>query len=175
LPLAQLDAFPDDPATVSVAFAESADFVRFLSEDEGRVHFAALSARVRAGEPFDKAVGGAYGVELPSLEARWREDLGRRFVTYPLVIGSVAGWAIAGAIFVVAWRRRKRRNAATLARWAREEALEDARATAMSAAAARADVGKLLVVDEGIGHVVYMVEPPRVPTVQHEGKTHTLH
>jgi hypothetical protein len=164
LSVGQLESFPDEPTLAHVADAESADLVRFLSRDENHARFVDLIARVRAGDAIDHAAAEAYGANLANLEHRWHEDVTRRCVTTPLAAAGALGWGLAGAAIVVAWRRRRRAAARKLA---------------LAAEAARTGKTpgseKLVVVEEGVGHVVYMVERPPVPTVEHDGKMHTLH
>jgi hypothetical protein len=177
LSLSQLDPFPEDAAAIRIAYAESADFVRFLARDESRARFGTLVSRLRAGESFDLASQGAYGADVRTLEQQWREQVGRRFVTIPLVVGTGVAWLVAGSAIALAWRRRRKKLVLARHRVSIDD--DDVRTESLRAAADRADaeraVGKLLVVEEGVGHVVYMVDRPRVPTVEHDGKTHTLH
>ena len=178
LSLTQLESFPDDPAVIRIAYAESADFVRFLAHDDSRARFGALVSRLRSGEPFDRASLGAYGADVRTLEHQWRDQVGKRYITIPLVIGTGLGWLVAAGALAIAWRRRRKKLVLARHRVALGGS-DDVRGESLRAAADRADaeraVGKLLVVEEGVGHVVYMVDPPRVPTVEHKGKTHTLH
>jgi hypothetical protein len=174
LTLAQLDSFPDEPSTVALADAEVADLVRALSSDDGRAGphaFTALLGRVRAGEPFARALSATYGAELPALEARWREELAHRYLAIPLAgAGALVLSALATAV-LVAWRRRRRRLEAELAE--ARQAAETAQL--LSPDAPRGKAPKLIVVDEGRGHVVYLVPSRAVPKVMHDGKPHTLH
>ena len=164
LSVGQLESFPDEPTLAHVADAESADLVRFLSRDEDHARFVDFVARVRAGDAIAHAAVEAYGANLASLEHRGHEDVTRRCVTLPLAGAGALGWGLAGAAIVVAWRRRRRAAARKLAL-----ALEAARTGKTPGSE------KLVVVEEGVGHVVYMVERPPVPTVEHDGKMHTLH
>jgi len=67
LPLSDLDkSFPNENYEVSIAYAESADFVRFLSRTEDRARFGSLVERVRKGTPFDRALADAYGTDMRS-------------------------------------------------------------------------------------------------------------
>ncbi len=171
LTLAQLDAFPDEPSTVALADAEAADMVRALGRDADRARFTALLGRVRAGEPFARALSATYGADLPTLEARWRDELGRRYLALPLATAGALGLAAVGAIAFLTWRRRRRTLEAELAE--ARQAAEAARQLAPDAAPGKAP--KLIVVDEGRGHVVYLVPSRAVPKITHDGKTHTLH
>jgi hypothetical protein len=131
IPLADIDkSFPDENQKVSIAYAESADFVRFLSRDEDRARFGSLIERVRKGTAFDRAL-----------------------------TGSSMLWALIMGILVVAWVRRRRKARETLARWAKEEAEEDARRAA---------------VVEAMDDATFVVRRS-VPTIQHDGEWHTLH
>ena len=174
LPLSQLDAIPDDGAHVSLASAESGDFVRFLSSHGDGARFVAFLSRVRDGDPFDRALVASYGAGGVELERRWRADASARYLTTPLlfVTGTLSAVLVTAAI--VSMRRRRRRRDQALDR----AAMHDARSEALRAAVDRADAEhastKLLVVEEGVGHVVYL-ERARVPTVEHDGKVHTLH
>lgn len=159
-----LETFPSDPAAARVAWAESADFVRYLDRDTTR--FAAAIARARTGDPLDRALADAYGADLRSLEHAWRDDLGTRCVTLPLGIGAGAGWAVAiGAIVARRKRRHKKARVAEMQKPLPEPSPEQSDKSEP----------RLLVCDRGLGHVVYIVEGKPVPGVEHEGKRHTLH
>lgn len=145
LPFGTLESFPADPR---VARAQSADFVRFLAEDGPR--FASAIASTRAGESFAAALGKAYGRDVRALEQSWRDDVGTRNVTWPLIGVATGGWGLALAALV----RRRRRRAA-------EPEIVPA--------------PRFLEADRGLGHVSYIVSSKGVPKVEHDGKHHTLH
>ncbi len=168
LPLADLDkAFPRDPSGVGLAYAESADVVRFLARDPDRARFGSLVERVRVGVGFNRALEDAYGTDVRKLEYEWREDVKRHLRLLPLLTGGGMFGALTGVLLMAAWVRRRRHAKAKLAQWAREEAEGEAatliRRASQSPAAPEAapDVG-----------------PPRVPSmpvVEHEGRWYTLH
>ncbi len=160
IPLSDLDkGFPDDNQKVSIAYAESADFVRFLLRDEDRARFGSLIERVRKGTAFDRALSDAYADSTRKLEYQWHEDLEKRFSFWPVLTGSSMLWGLIMGMLVVAWVRRRRKAKETLARWAREEAEEDARRAA---------------VVDAIDDATFVVRRS-VPTIQHDGEWHTLH
>jgi hypothetical protein len=160
IPLADIDkSFPDENQKVSIAYAESADFVRFLLRDEDRARFGSLIERVRKGTAFDRALSDAYSDSTRKLEYQWHEDLEKRFSFWPVLTGSSMLWAIIMGILVVAWVRRRKKAKETLARWAKEEAEEDARRAA---------------VVEAMDDATFVVRRS-VPTIQHDGEWHTLH
>lgn len=164
LSFGSLDVFPADPRTARIAWAESADFVRYLQKDHAR--FAAAIAHARNGDALDRAFADAYGADVRGLEQAWRDDLGTRCVTIPLAVGAFGGWGVAIAALVA--RKRRRRKQALAAE--PEPVLPEPSPTQSDKSEPR-----LLVCDRGLGHVVYIVEGRPVPKVEHDGKRHTLH
>jgi hypothetical protein len=162
-PFAALDTFPSEPRGARIAWAESADFVRYLERDPAR--FAAAIARAKSGDVLDRAITDAYGTDLRGLEQAWRDDVGTRCVTLPLAASGVVGWGVAIAA-VVARRRKKKKLDVP----ARHDVMPEPSPTESDKSEPR-----LLVCDRGLGHVVYIVERKSVPAVEHEGKRHTLH
>lgn len=177
LPLADLERrFPADPTEVEIAYAQAADVVRFLLRRQDAARFAGLVTRLERGEAFEAALTDAYGSDVVTLEREWREDVARRYTFWPVFFSGTTIWAGALGLFAWGYRRRRRRAQETLARWAREEAREDA-------ARARARVEVLDDAAPPRLHVVIArnaLSPPalpdsEVPKVQHEGNWHTLH
>jgi hypothetical protein len=163
IPLHDLDAsFPSDKLRVSVAYAESADFVTFLMRDADRARFGSLIQRLRAGTTFDRALEDAYGTDGRKLEFQWREEVGRRFGIVPILTGGGLLWGLIIALSAVAWHKRRKRAKAKLEQWAREEAALDA---AVHAAARPAPTPE----DDVPSRV------PSTPVVEHEGRWYTLH
>jgi hypothetical protein len=170
LPLAELDrSFPSDRSEVSVAYAESADVVRFLMRDDDRARFGSLVQRVRAGTPFERALEDAYDTDLRKLEFEWREDASHRFGVVPMLTGGGALWVLIAALMAVAWFKRRRRARTKLAEWAREEAEADALVAAARERAMQPDASP-----EGDDAPPAHVHPS-VPVVEHEGRWYTLH
>lgn len=161
LPLADLDRrFPQEPAQVNIAYAESADFVRFLLRDTDRARFQAMVGRVRAGQPFERAAADAYGSDLRKLEYQWRGELERRFSMIPMLTGGALLWVLVIGGLGYAYVRRRRRARDVLARWEREEALEDA-------------LRARLLADEDDVDVPHLVLT--ATKIEHDGRWHTLH
>jgi hypothetical protein len=170
LSLAALDrGFPADGSEVSIAYAESADVVRFLMRDDDRARFGSLVERVRAGAPFERALEDAYDTDLRKLEYEWREEASRRFGLAPMLTGGGALWTLMAGLSVVAWAKRRSRAKTKLAAWAQEEAEMDAamKAAREHVAAAQATTDGDV---DGLPHI-----PPAVPFVEHEGRWYTLH
>jgi hypothetical protein len=170
LSLTALDrGFPGDGSEVSVAYAESADVVRFLMRDDDRARFGSLVERVRAGAPFERALEDAYDTDPRKLEYEWREDASHRFGVVPMLTGGGALWSLMAGLAVVAWAKRRKRSRAKLALWAREDAEMDA---AMEAARERIAAAEAAP-DGDVDVPPHM--RPAVPFVEHEGRWYTLH
>lgn len=163
IPLADLDrSFPADPFEVNIAYAQSADFMRFLLRKSDRVRFASMIDRVREGQPFDRAVNDAYNADLRRLEFEWHRNLDSRFSVIPILTGGGLIWILVMGALVYAYVKRKRRTKAILARWEREEAMEDAR---IAKAVAEAEA-----MQEGLPPVVNVTLK-----FEQDGNYHTLH
>jgi Peptidase MA superfamily len=172
IPLSDLDrSFPRDNFDVSIAYAESADFMRFLTRKSDRLRFSAMIGRVREGQAFDRAMTEAYGSDLRRLELEWRSDLEHRFSVIPVLTGGGLVWVLVLGALVAAYVRRRRRSKAILARWEREEAIEDARIAARLAAERAAASGPFTPVSAPIASVVTNVSLK----IERDGGWHTIH
>lgn len=111
IPLSQLQRqFP--AGRVSLAYAESAHFMRWLFREHGREHLRPLIERLRTGVPFDEAFAATYGEPLAEAESRWESELeeaGGGWWT--LLLGSAFLFFVtsvfAGFMF---WRVKRRRD-----------------------------------------------------------------
>jgi hypothetical protein len=171
LPLAEIDRnFPSSRYEVNIAYAESADFVRFLLRSSDRARFAALVSRVRGGQAFERALADAYGTDLRKLEYEWREELDKRFSMLPVLTGGSLIWVLLVGLMVIGYWRRRRQAKAKLLQWEREEALADAlaRAAASEQVALASTEPAEMPAPEGR-------RVPSVPIVEHDGTWHTLH
>ncbi len=169
IPVAELDrSFPRDGAKVGIAYAESADFMGFLTRKADRMRFSAMIERVRDGQEFDRAVAEAYGSELRRLEFEWRGDLERRFSVIPVLTGGGLVWGVVMVVLVLAYVRRRHRSKAILARWEREEAIEDARIAARLAR--ERDELEPVVASPGVARAA-----GASLKIEHDGGWHTLH
>jgi hypothetical protein len=187
VPLGRLErGFPADATAAELAYAESADVVRFLLRQQDRERFPALIARVRDGQPFVAALRDAYGLDLSSLEYEWREEIGKRYSFWPVLFSGSLVWAGVLLLFVLGFRRRKKKSQETLERWAREEAyaeLRRARASLMGAAPPRVHIvlpGHEAPASSAVPPDLPTMPPARmvdtdVPRVEHDGRWHTLH
>jgi hypothetical protein len=188
LPLAQMErTFPADENQANIAYAQAADVVRFLVRREEQHRFRGLVSRLRDGESMDAALLNSYGEETATLESEWREDVARRYTFWPVLMSGGIIWVGTLGLFVVGWRKKRRKTAATLARWEREEAAEDElrrrltlRADTSSPNSPRVHI--VLARNESTEEAAPSMPPPltrlpevEVPKVEHDGQWHTLH
>lgn len=167
LPLAELDrGFPANHNDVNVAYAQSVDFLRFLQARSDRLRFASTIQRVREGQTFDRALGDAYGSDIRKLEFQWRSEIERRYSLIPVLAGGGILWV--GVIGALGWGfvKKRRRAKAILAKWAVEEALEDALLAQRAREAEDVSDADLARLSMGL----------RAPAkIEHDGNWHTLH
>jgi hypothetical protein len=185
LPFDRLDgAFPSNPHRVNLAYAQSADFVRWLrARDEGERKFREVIRRLRDGQSFETALERTYSVSMTSLEIEWHEGLAERFQALPLLVGSGGLWVLAAFLIVIAYARRKRKDREKYDEWEEEEraALAAAQTVLTSRLSASTTSGPSPTTPDDDVEVLYVVPPePRgretgIPTVEHEGRSHTLH
>lgn len=183
IPLARLDrSFPADSVDASLAYAESADVVRYLLRQQDRERFPAFVDRIREGQPFEAALSDAYGVGMDNLEYEWREAVAKRYSFWPVFFSGSVVWIGALGLFVVGYRRRRKRAEQTLARWSREEAREAAARRSALEPGGRVHIVLPSSSGEGPPELPAPALPRPsasdggdVPKVEHEGQWHTLH
>ncbi|HEY6081356.1 MAG TPA: peptidase MA family metallohydrolase [Polyangiaceae bacterium] len=189
LTLGQMErTFPADENQANIAYAQAADVVRFLVRREEQHRFRGLVSHLRDGQSMDSALLNSYGEETATLESEWREDIAKRYTFWPVLLSGGVVWVGSLGLFVVGWRKKRRKAAATLARWEREEAAEDelrrrltSRPDTSAAQAPRVHI--VLARAEGSSEEAPPSVPPpmiripeiEVPKVEHDGQWHTLH
>lgn len=175
IPLPDLDrSFPEDNFEVSIAYAESADFMRFLTRKADQLRFESMIGRLRDGQAFDRAVLDAYGSDLHRLELEWRSELERRFSILPVLTGGGLVWVLVIVALFAAYVRRRRRAKAILARWEKEEAIEDARLAARLAAERAERAAADSATSDGVGPYSKVAAVVSIK-VEQDGGWHTLH
>jgi Peptidase MA superfamily len=172
LGLPEIDAqFPAEAPQGSLAFAEAADFARFLASTPRRERFTDLLGRVRAGEDFRPALAGAYGADPEQVELGWRREMARRYSFVPVLAGATLLWAVVALVVTGRRIRAQRRRARALAR--RDAGDRQTRITlAAVRTPARGPRGRVLD-DEPMGEP--LPPDPEVPKVEHGGRWYTLH
>ena len=191
LPLDQLDGFPGRPHEVSLAYAESADFVAWLLRrgDDGPARLRELLERIRGGLAFEPAVALTFSVSLDTLENEWLDALSERYTLTPLLLGGGLAWVLIGVLVVLAFRRKRSTAQQTLDRWSEEERVEDERE------ALKARAREILRLRRELAEKASLPAPPgrgetepsdveagpmplppaEIPTVEWDGHRHTLH
>jgi hypothetical protein len=78
LPLRAMGTVPGRPDDVTLFYAQSREFIRYLVEERGAQQMTALIRGLSAGTKLDEAVQNAYGVPLSDLENDWRVSIGAK-------------------------------------------------------------------------------------------------
>ncbi len=167
--------FPSQPHEVSIAYAQSADFIRWLNgrESSGQ-HFAELIRRIRSGQPFETAVSQTYSQGIGQLEYAWRNELTERYGAFPLLLGTGVIWFGIALLVVVAWFRRRADSKRILERWESEDGERDMPEPSAAPQLSRPDGS--VARPEGDTRPGSDIPPPaEIPTVVWEGRSHTLH
>ncbi|HQP37307.1 MAG TPA: peptidase MA family metallohydrolase, partial [Polyangiaceae bacterium] len=106
LPMAELDrTFPANSRLAAVAYAQSADFVRFLLRRQDRDRFQMFIERLSRGERFNTAISDAYDADLRRLEFQWREEIRKRYSWAPVLLGGGVIWVAVIGLVGLAWMR----------------------------------------------------------------------
>jgi hypothetical protein len=165
IPIEQLDrSFPAEESPAQRAYAESYDFVNFLSrrgrwddaaDDGDRWPFRRFLREVGQGVALDLAAKHQYGKTIHELFDEWRDDVRDRYIMAPAAIIGVVAWVLVGLLLVLAWRRRRKLNRIRIAQWDFEERLADQRRREEQAAQAE----RLRLIIQGVE------EPPPDPTL----------
>ena len=170
------EGFPARRNEIDLAYAESADFVGFmLSGGDERSRFRSLLREVAAGHSFEDAVQAAYHVQLGYMEREWRSTLTQRFGRWPMMfMGLTSLWVLGAVLLVIGYLRTRARNRSTLRRWAIEEApvVSTVAPTAPPPAPPAGAVQSSL--DDFFDNLLSKNDPG-VPTIVHDGQSHTLH
>ncbi|MGE5233794.1 MAG: peptidase MA family metallohydrolase [Acidobacteriota bacterium] len=128
LPLRRIDdAFAGNSGQVQAAYALARDFVEELLRRYGNGAGAAILRGIARGEPFEEAFRRATGAELSAVEASYwrRRTFWDRWV--PFATSSAALWGAVTALALLAFRRRRARDAAIHRRWEEEDRARRAR------------------------------------------------
>jgi len=131
IPLDQLDqTFPQEEMPANRAYAESYDFVGYLSrrgrwedpsDDGDRWPFRRFLRAVGHGQSLDSAAVQAFGKPLHPLFDEWRDNLGSRYMLMPIGLLGLMLWILCAILLGFAWWRRRRQNHRRLAQWDFEE------------------------------------------------------
>jgi Peptidase MA superfamily len=178
--LLSLDAlsehFPARRGEVDLAYAESADFVGFLLSGGGeRARFRSLLQQLSQRHAFPEAIEAAYHVPLGYMEREWRAELTQRFGRWPMLfMGLTFLWVLGALLLVIGYLRTRARDRATLQRWAIEEQPVLAVVGPVSAQPVAPTGAVQSSVDDFFDNR-HAKHDPGIPTIVHDGQSHTLH
>lgn len=177
--LLSLDAlsehFPGRRGEVDLAYAQSADFVGYLlSGGDERTRFRGLLHELAEGHSFADAIQSAYHVQLAYMEREWRAELTQRFGRWPMLfMGLTFLWVLGAVLLLIGFLRTRARDRATLQRWAIEE--QPVLATIAPVAQPAPPAGAVQSSVDDFFDNRHAKNEPGVPTVVHDGQSHTLH
>ena len=107
-----VSSFPARRSDAELAYAQSADFVQYLSDQYGESALREVLRQVVAGSTFDDAVTHSLGASPRHLENAWRRTITRWVLLLDLLTNRDFLWVfIAGLALVAGWRVRRRRRA----------------------------------------------------------------
>ncbi len=130
-------SFPAEESPAHRAYAESYDFVGYLSrrgrwEDTGddgdRWPFRRFLSRIGQGATPDVAAIKEFGKPLHALFDEWRDELTKRYLTAPIGLLGLAVWLLCALLLTLAWWRKRRNNRRRLAQWEHDERAREAEA-----------------------------------------------
>jgi hypothetical protein len=135
IPIEELDrSFPAEESPAQRAYAESYDFVGYLSrrgrwedtDDDGdRWPFRRFLAEIGHGATLDAAAMHQFGKPISALFDEWRDDLQHRYFTAPIGLFGLALWIACALLLSFAYWRRRRINRRRVAQWERDERARD--------------------------------------------------
>lgn len=123
-------SFPSEEAPASHAYAESYDFVGFLTrrgrwedtDDDGdRWPFRRFLVEMAHGKDIDAAAMKAFGKPMRQLWDEWRDDMGKRYLWAPVGVLGLGVWVLCALLLTIAWWRKRRHNKRRLAEWDKQE------------------------------------------------------
>lgn len=125
IPLAQLnDGFSSSADDVSLAYAESADFVSHLLQRDGLARLAVFCDHLRHGVEFAEGIKQTWGNTLQGAELTWKDDLKNRHMLLPFVAGTGLMWGASALLLFIGWWRAKLRSKRKLKRWEVQEQMQ---------------------------------------------------
>lgn len=134
--LAELEAgFPSQELPASRAYAQSYDFVGYLSrrgrwedktDDGDRWAFRRFLVNLATNHDLDAAAVKAFGRPMHELFDEWRADLRTRYMLIPAGMFASLLWIVGALLLSIGWYRRRRQNLRRIAMWDEEERRADA-------------------------------------------------
>ncbi len=119
-------AWPDHPADVEIAYAQSVTFVAHLAQRYGRERLGELVDHVQGGAAFEVAFARAFLTSLGVEQESWAKRLPSLYSWTPILTSSTVVLSLGALVLVAGWVRRRRVKAEKLAQMSAHEAAEDA-------------------------------------------------
>lgn len=133
--LEELEAgFPSQELPASRAYAQSYDFVGYLSrrgrwedksDDGDRWAFRRFLGNLASNHDLDAAAVKAFGRPMHELFDEWRADLRTRYMLIPAGVFASLLWIVGALLLGIGWYRRRRQNLRRIALWDEEERRAD--------------------------------------------------
>ena len=141
LPLSEITrSFPRQGPKVSLAYAQSALFLRYLERHHGVDALPTLMRKLTVASSFDEAFTEVYGAPVASVEGLWLEELDQATAWIALARDPNLLWGGMSLLFVLAsWMKLRRRRQALDALALQEAEDRDARRRAHSDLEAEAE------------------------------------
>ncbi len=114
LSLQEMDRrFPNRGVKVSLAYAQSALFVRYLARNFGQNAMARLVAQLRADRPFSAAFEHVFQGSPDELAERWKDSFSRSVSVWTVLRDGTILWVAMAFLFIWAYlvKRRERKLA----------------------------------------------------------------
>lgn len=102
------EGWPEQPADVEIAYAQSLSFVEQLLANHGGPRFGELLDAVAAGEAFDQAFARVMKTSLVTEENDWRASLPIRYSWWPIATTSTSVLVFGALLLVIGYARRRR-------------------------------------------------------------------
>ncbi|MFT7580194.1 MAG: hypothetical protein ACI9MR_001861 [Myxococcota bacterium] len=127
LPMEAIDRrFPNQGATVSLAYAQSALFTRHLMQRYGAVRVLSLARAIGAGQTFEAAFATSLGAPVSDVFEAWSDGLEGRSTIWVLFSNEGFFWVLMAFLFIFAAIVQLRNRRLALADMEQEELAEEA-------------------------------------------------
>jgi hypothetical protein len=119
-------SWPADPVRAQLAYAQSAHLVAFLRNTYGQDAFHELVRRLARGQDVDASLRAATGLTAHQIDTAWRTRLASSPLWMKQVFTDTTLLGLGGFMLVAGFFAHRKRRREQLARWEREEAVQDA-------------------------------------------------
>ena len=110
---------------ISLAYAQSFEFVNFLVGEFGRRNMNRFVKKLAEGTEFDTALTETFGKSLDELEKEWISTIKLRWNWIPLLFSSSTLWFATSILFLMGYVKRRREKARKMKEWEEMERERD--------------------------------------------------